>query len=227
MDSRYKDQGKMMIESLIKAWKQFDNLLTLSKRMEWLVVSSNGLCIDVGSHSGSYGFSRFARNVAHNVRIEKTVSIDIDIYKLPLFVRCEASNLPFRNKCFDNAIGGELLEHNELDLADKILGEMVRISNRILLTFPYEEKWDKEKVESERPEKHHNALNADIRIRDALKYTQYYVDDRKFKHVWHIREAKPNEVIESVKKYTNTQTKITVGLTGQEVRHGNHWSLLQ
>lgn len=70
----------------------------------------------------------------------KTVSVDLDVYKLPFFVRADAHHLPFKRKAFKVAVLGEILEHVENPVA--VLKEAKRVAENVLVTVPIEGEWD-------------------------------------------------------------------------------------
>ena len=89
--------------------------------------------IDIGSANGW---------VLNNTPFRKyTTSVDIDKYEYEGFIQADAHNLSiFKDKEFDIAILGEILEHVKDPI--KVMNEAKRITKRILMTIPNETEWD-------------------------------------------------------------------------------------
>jgi tetratricopeptide (TPR) repeat protein len=66
--------------------------------------------------------------------------VDIDNWhNLENFVQANAEELPFKDKEFDVAILGEVLEH--VKNPNKALSEALRVANRVVITVPLEQEW--------------------------------------------------------------------------------------
>ena len=89
--------------------------------------------IDIGCNKG-YTFSDFNR--------KNIISVDIDKYDIENFVQANAHSLPFKNKEFDIAVLGEILEHVEDPI--QVLKEAKRVANKIVITVPNEYEWTEE-----------------------------------------------------------------------------------
>ena len=67
--------------------------------------------------------------------IGKTPHLDKDAEINPKiianFVKCDANNLPFRDKCFDHSYCSHVIEHRGLSPI-KVIGEMTRVTNGII-----------------------------------------------------------------------------------------------
>ena len=70
------------------------------------------------------------------------VNIDLDMWKVPNFIQCDAHMLPIRDKSIDVVVLGDVLEH--LVDPDKVLDEVVRVckSNcEVIVTVPLEKEY--------------------------------------------------------------------------------------
>jgi hypothetical protein len=183
-----------------------------SQRMSWLCLASEHvyLSVDIGCRNSTYGFLRY-----FNYGLG-TVSVDIDVFDTPLFVRAEASYLPFRDKVFGCVVGGELLEH--CWRFEETIAEMARLSNYVLLTFPAEKYWNKEWIKESNPKWIHVQDDLKERLDDAYQDTLYHVDELEFEHIYHVRGVTPVDVMEVLK--TIQKFKTLVGLIGVKEKEG-------
>lgn len=105
------------------------------RREDWLRqrLSTDERILDIGSNKG---------HVFQDFWADFLVSVDVDMYSFPGFVRANAQQLPFNDKSFDTAILAEILEH----VVDPVqcLSEARRVAGRLLSTIPNEWDWDKE-----------------------------------------------------------------------------------
>lgn len=103
----------------------------LIQKCQEILVGSLPRVLDVGSANGW---------IFRGTGI-RTISVDLDVYKLPFFVRADAEHLPFQDKAFTIAVLGELLEHVKSPV--EALKEANRVAENILITVPFEYEWDK------------------------------------------------------------------------------------
>jgi hypothetical protein len=150
-------------------------------------MQSKGLCIDIGCANGIIG------SILYCYKELKTISIDLDYYDVPLFVRAEAENLPFRDKVFDTVLACELLEH--VVNMDNVVNEMIRMGDYILITVPAETYWREELI-SRKPDKDETLYEYQ---KDALIKT----DPVKHHHIHHLRSLTPEDVCKLFGKVGN------------------------
>jgi glycosyltransferase involved in cell wall biosynthesis len=110
-----------------------DMAIIKSERLLYIrsLCSENDKILDIGSHDGHLFFGWDRKNI---------VSIDLDIYNIENFISANAEDLPFKDKVFDIAVLGEVLEHCSNGI--KVLQEAKRVAKKIIITVPYEHKWD-------------------------------------------------------------------------------------
>ena len=65
-----------------------------------------------------------------------SVNVDIDVWDFPNFVRADCHNLPFKDKSFDTAVLGDVLEHCLNPI--QAIKEAARVAKRLVLTIPEE-----------------------------------------------------------------------------------------
>jgi len=133
--------------------------------------------IDIGCNQG-HTFTDFNR--------KNIVSVDIDKYDIENFVQADAHNLPFKDKEFDTAILGEILEHVESPV--QVLKEAKRIANKIVITVPNEYEWSEELRPFESAEeaaRKQGLTIEEMAKRDNPAKELYSADG--YKHLHHIR----------------------------------------
>lgn len=106
-------------------------------RRQWILsqIKPNDKILDIGCADGW-----IFKNTAH---VKNVVSIDVDTYELPNFIRMNARHLKFDDNSFDVAVLGEILEH--IEDARQVLKEAMRVAKRIIITVPDEANWTKDK----------------------------------------------------------------------------------
>ena len=151
--------------------------------------------IDIGSEDGA---------VFRGWELEKyVVRCDMDRWNHPNFVQCNAHNLPFKDKSFETAVLGEILEH--VVEPCRVLREAMRVSRRIVITTPIEQEWDSSALP------HTNTLDDTIKKYGSLD--EFYhnlksrnkeliekVSDLQENHSFHIREWTLDSFREFVEK---------------------------
>jgi len=133
--------------------------------------------IDIGCNKG-YTFSDFNR--------KNIVSVDIDKYDIENFVQANAHNLPFKDKEFDIAVLGEILEHVEDPI--QVLKEAKRVANKIVITVPNEYEWTEELNPFMPPEEsaRRQGLTLEEMVKKDNPAKEYYSADG-YKHIFHNR----------------------------------------
>lgn len=198
-----------------------DNLFSVSVprefincRFEWIKdrCGKDSTIIDIGGNDG-HTFEGWDRS--------KILTVDIDEYDVPNFLRAEASSIPVPDKSYDIACLNEILEH----LPDPIsaLKEAKRIAKRkIVITVPNEYEWPKEleplttvedKVKASGKTRESLALEANKNVKDIYK-----VDN--LEHLWHIRYYTPQLLKEHLTLAGLTDYKISKLSLGQWAFYG-------
>ncbi len=164
---------------------QFDNPVVISYRCDWIKenCTKDAKIIDIGCNKG-HTFDGWDRT--------NITSMDIDKYDLPNFVRGDATKpLPFKDKEFDIAVLGEILEHthNPVD----VIREAMRISNKLIITVPWEAKWTNKLMPFytiEEKMKVENYSSREEMARAGNPAIEYYKDDN-LEHLWHKQYPTP------------------------------------
>jgi hypothetical protein len=127
-------------EAVAKDWKErlfkFNHPVVMKNRLKWILNNCDrrSKIIDIGCNKGHL-FDGWDRSNIH--------SVDIDKYDLPNFVRADATKpLPFKDKEFDIAVLGEIVEHTDNPV--EVVREAMRVSKKLIITVPWECKWTSE-----------------------------------------------------------------------------------
>jgi glycosyltransferase involved in cell wall biosynthesis len=102
-------------------------------REDWIVnqAPKDAKIVDIGSAGGVTFKDEEYNNVTR---------LDLDYYpKVKNFIQGDAEKLPFKDKEFDIACMGEILEH--LPNPKKGLQEAMRVAHKVIITVPYEKEW--------------------------------------------------------------------------------------
>ena len=132
------------------------------------------------------------------------VNVDIDLWKLPNFIQCDAHKLPFRDYSFDYVILGDVLEH----LVDprKGLKEAVRVCRKngyVVITVPLEPTW---RIGKEKKLKEIQKLGYSSFEEWKLKYQAHKglcikpIPDDEIPHTYHIHVFTEEQIIEIIKE---------------------------
>ena len=148
-------------------------------RFTWIrnQCSNSDKIVDIGCNKG-YTFSDFNR--------KNIISVDIDKYDIENFVQANAHNLPFKDKEFDIAVLGEILEHVEDPI--QVLKEAKRVANKIVITVPNEYEWTEELNPFMPPEEsaRRQGLTLEEMVKKDNPAKEYYTTDG-YKHIFHNR----------------------------------------
>lgn len=149
-------------------------------RQHWIRAQCNNSdkIIDIGCNQGHIFAGWNRKNI---------VSVDIDDYShmIENFVRADAHNLPFKDKEFDIAVLGEILEHVENPV--QVLKEAKRVANKIIITVPNEYEWPPELnpfMSAAEAAKQQGLTIEEMAKRDNPA-KEFYPDN--YKHIFHVR----------------------------------------
>lgn len=190
--SRRNDKGDLLWkwESVGKIWNDYlyqllgHNIPIIEgNRFDYIksLCNPSEKIIDIGCGGGEVFDGWDRRNIT---------SVDVDKYNIPNFHHADASDLPFKDKYFEVAVLGEILEHVEDPV--KVIQEACRVANRVIITVPYEYKWTSDllpfsSLESEMQRTGKSALElANEKQPTALEFCA------DVKHLYHIRYYTPN-----------------------------------
>jgi len=119
------------------------------ERIDWLKENVSGSALEIGCAGG------FVTSYAN-----ADVGLDINPWRIKFakvkhpekdFIIASAAALPFKGKAFDTVLIPEILEHVQLDYAEKIVTEAKNVANKIVATVPNADKenYDKLLVENQ------------------------------------------------------------------------------
>ena len=110
------------IISLDSERKQRENLVVgrLDFQLQWAL----GTIVNIGCGDDPTGFGA------------RAVHVDLDVWNHPHFVQANAKDLPFKDKQFDTAVLGDILEHVVGPLS--VVSEASRVGRRLIMTIPEE-----------------------------------------------------------------------------------------
>jgi len=146
-------------------------------RFEWLRRNAEGGILDLGSAGGhTFPSDRF-----------DVVNLDIDLYRIPNFVRGDGHSLPFKDESFDTVALGDVMEH--VDDPVQVMREAKRVGKKVIMTIPNEVEVPStghplmSTVYKQGAEVHREAIERWIRDNRPLKI----VDDVEYPHLFHKR----------------------------------------
>jgi len=147
-------------------------------RMEWMRdhVHKKSKSVEIGCANG-----RLFKDYPNMTRV------DIDTWhNVENFVQANAEKLPFKDKEFEVAILGEILEH--VEAPQQAIKEAVRVAKRVVITVPLEHEWHHpEVIPFDTIEKEEKDLNKDrSEIYKDSKDVTFYKDDN-YMHLRHRR----------------------------------------
>ena len=131
----------------------------------------------------------------------KVVSVDIDAYDIPNFVRADATKpLPFRDKEFDCAVLAEIIEHVKEPVS--AIKEAGRVAKQVLISVPYEHKWTSD-LKPFAPSAGEQAEQRQISKEDLAREgnpaaKEFYKED-DMEHLWHQDYYTPAKLREHIK----------------------------
>jgi len=103
----------------------------IEERLNWMrsKVNKKSKIVEIGCANGE---------VFKDYPNATRVDID-DWHSVENFVKADAQDLPFKDKEFDVAILGEVLEH--IEDPQLAIREAIRMANRVIITVPLEQEW--------------------------------------------------------------------------------------
>lgn len=191
-------------KAVAQDWKdnlfKFEIPVVMKCRLDWIrdnikgkvIIKPDTKIVDIGCNAGRIfdGWNR-----------EHITSVDIDKYDLPNFIQADATKpLPFKDKEFDIAVMGEIIEHthNPVD----VIREAMRICNKLIITVPWEERWIDALMPFASVEDRMKVDKVSNRLELASignKPKEFYMEDN-LDHMWHKQWPTPKIVKEWLNK---------------------------
>jgi len=115
-----------------KLFTSIEKRVLVGSRYEWIKSNCdlNKKIVDIGGNKGLIFEGCNRKNIT---------TVDIDLYDVENFVQSDAKKLPFKNKEFEISVLGEICEHVPEPV--EVLSEALRVSNKLIVTVPYEQEW--------------------------------------------------------------------------------------
>ena len=167
----------------------------IEKRLAWMrnKVNKKSKIVEIGCANGEV-FKDYPN--ATRVDIDEWHSVEN-------FVKADAQDLPFKDKEFDVAILGEVLEH--IEDPELAIREAIRVANRVIITVPLEQEWHHPSAVPfdtlEQEEKDLGKDRSEI-YKDSKDVTFYKGDN--YKHLrhcrWYTYESLGKDLIEAEAK---------------------------
>jgi glycosyltransferase involved in cell wall biosynthesis/ubiquinone/menaquinone biosynthesis C-methylase UbiE len=134
--------------------------------------------------------------------VDKVTHVDLDDHGyLNNFIKADASKLPFKDKQFDVAVLGELLEH----VIDPItvIKEAKRVAKRLVITVPNEYEWEGwqlpfHKIEDK--ERVSGKTRVQLLEKEGKIPIEKYHSDDNYEHLWHHRFYTAKTLAEDLEK---------------------------
>lgn len=182
-------------------FKSNDPILMVN-RLNWIRSNcdKDAKIVDIGCNKGHL-FDNWDRN--------KITSVDIDKYDLPNFIQADASKaLPFQDKEFDIAIMGEIVEHTDNPV--DVIREAMRVSKRLIITVPWEERWTSDLLPFASIEDRMKVDKVSNRLELAKvgNPAQEFHTEDNLDHLWHKQFPNPTIVKEWLNKADITNYKL-------------------
>lgn len=170
--------------SIASDWKNrlfgFKYPIAIKDRLDWIIdqiEDKKSKIVDIGCNKGHL-FSGWDRT--------NITSVDIDKYDLQNFICADATKpLPFKDKEFDIAVMGEILEHthNPVD----VVREAMRVSKKLIITVPWEARWPSNLLPFATVEQRMVVDKVDSRLalaKIANPAKEFHTEDN-LDHLWH------------------------------------------
>ena len=185
--------------AVAKSWNnylfEFINPVVYHERLSWITknIDKNAKIVDIGCNKGHL-FAGWDRT--------NITSVDIDQYDLPNFVRADATkSLPFKDKEFDIAVLGEIVEH--VDNPVEVIRDAMRICKKLIITVPWEARWTSELLPFASIEERMKIEGVDSRLalaKASNPQAKEFNTDYNFEHLYHKQFPSADVVKEWLKK---------------------------
>ena len=186
-------------EAVAKDWKNnlfaFDIPVVMAEREDWITdnCSKDKKIVDIGCNKGHL-FDGWDRS--------QITSLDIDKYDLPNFIQADAmKTLPFKDKEFDIAVLGEIIEHTDNPV--DVIREAIRVSNKLVITVPWEERWTSDLMPlvsiDERQKLEKFSSREEMALSKSPQAVELYSADN-YEHLWHKQFPTPTILKEWLNK---------------------------
>ena len=195
-------------KSVAFSWKHnllnFEDAVIIEERENWIRdnCSKDAKIIDIGCNKGHL-FDGWDRT--------NITSVDIDKYDLPNFIRADATKpLPFKDKEFDIAVLGEIIEHTDNPV--DVIREAMRIANKLVITVPWEERWTENLmplVSIDERQKLEKFVSREEMARKKSPEAVELYDADNYEHLWHKQFPSIKTVKEWLDKADISDYKLT------------------
>lgn len=200
-------------EAVAKDWKNnlfnFEEPVVYHERLSWIrkQINKDAKIVDIGCNKGHL-FAGWDRT--------NITSVDIDKYDLPNFVQADATkSLPFKDKEFDIAVLGEIIEH--VDNPVDVIREVMRVCKKLIMTTPWECRWTSDLMPMATIEERMKVDRVDSRLelaKIANPAISFHTEDN-LEHLWHKQFPTPTIMKEWLNKADISEYKLV------ELRDGN------
>jgi len=135
-------------------------------------------------------------------KLENVTHVDLDDHSyLPNFVRTDAKELPFKDKEFDIAVLGEILEHVPDPIP--VLKEAKRVAKKLVISVPYENEWRDKllpfmKIEDK--EKSKGKTRVQLLKEEGKIPLEKFESKDNYEHLWHHRFYTPETLKQDLEK---------------------------
>lgn len=193
---------KAVAEDWSKNLFKMENPIVMSNRLNWIRsnINKDAKIVDIGCNKGHL-FDNWDRN--------KITSVDIDKYELPNFIQADATKpLPFKDKEFDIAVMGEIIEHTDNPV--DVIREAMRICKKLIITVPWEARWTSDLMPFASVEDRMKVDNVSNRLELAKvgnPAKEFHTEDN-LDHLWHKQFPTPDIVKDWLNKADITNYKL-------------------